>query len=70
MRQGKLVIAQRMTFSPLIIFRRCVADHWGELKVQDFSCLNQFVAMAFAQLTNRESTRDIEVNLRAQAKRM
>jgi hypothetical protein len=42
----------------------------GEHKVKDFSCLDQFFAMAFAQLTYRESLRDIEVNLRAQAKRL
>jgi hypothetical protein len=39
--------------------RRCVADHNGEHKVKDFSCLDQFFAMAFAQLTYRESLRDI-----------
>lgn len=39
-------------------------------KVKDFSCLDQFFAMAFAQLTYRESLRDIEVNLRAQARRL
>ena len=70
MHQGKLVFAQLMTFLPLSTFRRCVADHRGEHKVQDFSCLDQFFAMAFAQLTYRESLRDIEVNLRAQAKRL
>ena len=48
----------------------CVADHNGEHKVKDFSCLDQFFAMAFAQLTYRESLRDIEVNLRAQARRL
>lgn len=52
---------------PLSMFRRCVADHNGEHKVKDFACLDQFFAMAFAQLTYRESLRDIEVNLRAQA---
>jgi hypothetical protein len=39
-----------------------VADHNGEHKVEDFSCVDQFFAMAFAQLTYRESLRDIEVN--------
>ena len=70
MHQGKLVFAQLMLFLPLSTFRRCVADHKGEHKVKDFSCLDQFFAMAFAQLTYRESLRDIEVNLRAQAKRL
>ena len=68
--EGKLVFAQLMLYLPLSTFRRCVADHRGEHKVKDFSCLDQFFAMAFAQLTYRESLRDIEVNLRAQARRL
>lgn len=59
-----------MAFLPLSTFRRCVAAHRGEHKVKDFSCLDQFLAMSFAQLTYRESLRAIEVNLRAQAKRL
>jgi hypothetical protein len=70
MHQGKLVFAQLMLYLALSTFRRCVADHRGEHKVKDFSCLDQFFAMAFAQLTHRESLRDIEVNLRAQARRL
>jgi Domain of unknown function (DUF4372)/Transposase DDE domain len=70
MHQGKLVFAQLMVYLPLSTFRRCVADHRGEHKVKDFSCLDQFFAMAFAQLTYRESLRDIEVNLRAQSRRL
>ena len=70
MHQGKLVFAQLMLYLPLSTFRRCVADHRGEHKVKDFSCLDQFFAMAFAQLTYRESLRDIEVNLRAQSRRL
>ena len=70
MHQGTLVFAQLMLYLPLSTFRRCVADHNGEHKVKDFSCLDQFFAMAFAQLTYRESLRDIEVNLRAQARRL
>jgi hypothetical protein len=70
MHQGKLVFSQLMAHLPLSTFRRCVAAHRGEHKVQDFSCLDQFLAMAFAQLTYRESLRDIEVNLRAQANRL
>jgi len=70
MHQGELVFAQLMLYLPLSTFRRCVADHRGEHKVKDFSCLDQFFAMAFAQLTHRESLRDIEVNLRAQARRL
>ena len=50
MHQGKLVFAQLMLYLPLSTFGRCVADHNGEHKVKDFSCLDQFFAMAFAQL--------------------
>ncbi len=70
MHQGKLVFSQLMVHLPLNVFARCVAAHRGNHKVQDFSCLDQFFAMSFAQLTYRESLRDIEVNLRAQAKRL
>ena len=70
MHYGKLVFSQLMAYLPLNVFARCVAAHRGEHKVKDFSCLDQFFAMAFAQLTYRESLRDIEVNLRAQAKRL
>ncbi len=70
MHQGKLVFSQVMAHLPLTTFGRCVAAHRGDHKVQDFTCLDQFFAMAFAQLTYRESLRDIEVNLRAQGQRL
>jgi hypothetical protein len=70
MHQGKLVFSQLMAHLPLSTFRRCVAKHRGDHKVHDFSCLDQFFAMAFAQLTYRESLRDIEINLRAQSMRL
>ena len=70
MHQGMLVFAQVMAHLPLSTFRRCVAAHRGDHKVQEFSCLDQFFAMAFAQFTARESLRDIEVNLRAQSARL
>jgi hypothetical protein len=66
MHQGKLVFAQLMQHLPLTTFRRCVTRYRGEFKVKSFSCLDQFLCMAFAQLTYRESLRDIEVRLRAQ----
>ena len=66
MNQGKLVFAQLMQHLPLTTFRRCVGRYDGEHKVQTFSCLDQFLCMAFAQLTYRESLRDIEACLRAQ----
>ena len=68
--QGTLVFAQLMAYLPLSTFRRCVAAHDGDFKVKDFSCLDQFLTMAFAQLTYREPLRDIEVNLRAQRTRL
>lgn len=67
MHQGMLVFAQVITYFPLSIFRRCVVTHRGDHKVQEFSCLDQFVAMSFAQSAARESLRDIEVNRRAQS---
>ena len=70
MHQGKLVFSQLMEHLPLSTFRRCVAKHQGDFKVQDFTCLDQFFAMSFAQLTYRESLRDIEINLRAQSQRL
>jgi len=70
MHQGKLVFAQVMTHLPLSTFRRCVARYDGERKVKSFSCLDQFYAMAFAQLTFRESLRDIEACLATQGKRL
>lgn len=65
MYSGKLVFAQVMEHLPLHTFRRIVSRYEGERKVQSFSCLDQFLCMAFAQLTFRESLRDIEACLRA-----
>src|SRR5215472_13387337 len=65
MNQGKLVFAQIMEHLPLTTFKRCVARYDGEHKVKHFSCLDQYLCMAFAQLTWRESLRDIEACLRA-----
>lgn len=70
MHQGKLVVAQVMAHLPLSTFRRCVARHDGEHKVKSFSCLDQFYSMAFAQLTFRESLRDIEACLATQGQRL
>jgi len=67
---GKLVFAQVMDHLPLRTFRRYVARHRGEHKVKRFSCLDQYLCMAFAQLTYRESLRDIEACLRAQAAKL
>jgi hypothetical protein len=70
MNRGKLVLSQLMAFMPLSTFRRCVARYRGNHKVKVFSCMDQFLTMAFAQLTYRESLRDIELNLCAQTKRL
>ena len=68
MQSGQLVFAQVMAYLPLKAFSRMVASRRAQHKVQDFSCLDQFLVLAFAQLTARESLRDIEINLRAQRK--
>jgi hypothetical protein len=66
MHAGKLVFAQLMEFAPWHTFRRLVAKYCGDFNVRTFSCLDQFLCMAFAQITYRESLRDIEACLRAQ----
>ena len=70
MNLGKLVFAQITQHLPLTTFRRCVARYGGEHKVKTFSCLDQYLSMAFAQLTYRESLRDIEACLRAQQSKL
>ncbi len=65
MNSGRTIFAQLMDLLPLTEFHRCVERYHGEYKVQSFSCLDQFLALAFAQLTYRESLRDIETCLRA-----
>ncbi len=65
MNTGRTLFAQLMDFLPLHQFRKCVQRYQGGYKVQSFSCLDQFLCMAFAQLTYRESLRDIESCLRA-----
>jgi Domain of unknown function (DUF4372)/Transposase DDE domain len=62
---GKLVFAQVMDFSPLHTFRRCVARYPSPRPTKTFSAFDQYLSMAFAQLTFRESLRDVEVCLRA-----
>jgi len=67
---GKLVFAQLMGFLPLHTFRRCVARYPSSYPTKTFSHLDQYLCMAFAQLTFRESLRDIEVCLRAHKSRI
>jgi len=63
---GKLLFAQLMDFLPWTSFARSVARYGGDCRVRSLSCAEQFRAMAFAQLTYRESLRDIEACLSAQ----
>ncbi|MBM2805008.1 MAG: family transposase [Deltaproteobacteria bacterium] len=70
MNTGALVFAQVTKHLPLTTFRRCVARYGGTHKVKTFSCLDQYLCMAFAQLTYRESLRDIETCLRAQQSKL
>jgi hypothetical protein len=65
MRVGKFVFAQLMELLPWKRFQRLVEKYGGNRYVKHFSCSNQFLCMAFAQLTYRESLRDIEACLRA-----
>jgi Domain of unknown function (DUF4372) len=70
MNLGKFVFAQVMEHLPLHVFHRCVVRYSGEHKVRWFSCLDQYLCMAFAQLTDRESLRDIEACLRVQSSKL
>jgi hypothetical protein len=70
MNLGKTVFAQLIKFLPVYEFRQCVHRYRGTYKVQIFSCWDQFLCMAFAQLSYRESLRDIEVCLRARQEKL
>ena len=67
MYSGPLVFTQIMNFMPQRTFRQCVERYQGDFCVKSFSCLDQYRVMAFAQLTYRESLRDIEACLRSQS---
>ena len=67
---GKLVFSQVMDFMPMHTFRRCVTRYQGDYKVKKFTCFDQYLCMAFAQITYRESLRDIEICLRAQEQKL
>ena len=64
MNSGQTIFSQLMEFIPTYEFRQCVKRYNGNYKVKSFSCWNQFLTMAFAQLTYRESLRDIQACLR------
>ena len=65
MNHGRTVFSQLITFLPDRDFRRCVTRYDGDHRLRGFSCWDQYLTMAFAQLTYRESLRDIEACLRA-----
>ena len=66
MYQGKIIFSQVMDHLPMHTFRRKVHQYQGNRYLKSFSCLDQYLSMAFAQLTFRESLRDIEACLRPQ----
>jgi transposase len=68
--QGRTVFAQLISFLSHNEFNRCVARYQGNKSVRSFSCWDQFLTMGFAQLTYRESLRDIEVCLAAQHRKL
>jgi Domain of unknown function (DUF4372)/Transposase DDE domain len=70
MLNDRYVFSQLMDFLPKHEFDRCVALHGGNRRIRHFSCYDQFLCMAFAQLTYRESLRDIETCLRAVPKKL
>ena len=70
MNQGRTVFAQLISFLPDREFRRCVSRYDGDSHWRGFSCWDQYLAMAFAQLTYRESLRDIEACLGAQPSKL
>ena len=65
MNTGRIIFSQLLDFVPMHEFNKCVRRYQGNYRVRRFSCLDQFLSMAFAQLTYRESLRDIETCLRA-----
>jgi hypothetical protein len=67
---GKPVFAQIMDFLPTYEFHQCVRRYHGHYKMKSFSCWDQFLCMAFAQLTYRESLRDIEACLRSAQRKL
>jgi len=65
MNSGRTVFSQLISFLPDREFRRCVARYGGDRRLREFSCWDQYLTMVFAQLTYRESLRDIEACLRS-----
>jgi len=70
MHAGRIVFSQILDFMPRYEFNKCVQRYQGNHRIRKFSCYDQFLCMAFAQLTYRESLRDIETCLRALQKKL
>jgi hypothetical protein len=70
MNTGKTIFGQVMDYLPIYDFRRCVKRYQGNHKIKSFTCWDQFLSMAFAQLTYRESLRDIETCLRSMSNKL
>ena len=70
MSKGQTVFSQIMDFLPVYEFRKCVKRYNGDYRVKNFTCWNQFLSLAFAQLTYRESLRDIESCLNSMSRRL
>ena len=70
MYQGQTVFSQVMSFLPQKKFRQCVNRYGGNYRVRSFTCYDQLLCMAFAQLTYRESLRDIQCCLRAMREKL
>lgn len=70
MNSGQTIFSQLMEFIPTYEFNQCVKRYNGNYKIKKFTCREQFLCMAFAQLTYRESLRDIQACLRAANKKL
>jgi len=67
---GRIIFSQLMDYLPRRVFQQCIQRYHGNFRVKEFSCLDHYLCMAFAQLTYRESLRDIEACLRSQKKKL
>jgi hypothetical protein len=70
MNVGKTVFSQLMDFLPKYEFQKCIERYQGSYKIKSFSCWDQFLSMAFAQITYRESLRDIQACLRGNQQKL
>lgn len=70
MNSGTTVFSQILTYLDYESFRRCVRNHDGDWRARRMSCWEQFLSLSFAQLTRRESLRDIEASLNAHRRQL